>query len=167
MTQLAIKGHKTRGKEVIELLEMLGGKNNNHCCGEFINRIYFINKCGYIESCDGMRHLDYLQLSLEEFLEKFPYKVGDKVSSKYLKNYGISKMEWDYLNDRVIYQLQEMGWYSTYELRPYKKETMGEKLEEITLDIPGGYEFFGINDDNQVDRHEDELFPTKEELLNR
>ena len=27
---------------------------------------------------------------------------------------------------------------------------MEEKLEQITFDIPDGYEFFGINDDNQV-----------------
>lgn len=27
---------------------------------------------------------------------------------------------------------------------------MEEKLEQITLDIPDGYEFFGINDDNKV-----------------
>lgn len=35
MARLAIRGHETRGKEVIELLEMLGGKNDNHCCGAF------------------------------------------------------------------------------------------------------------------------------------
>lgn len=30
------------------------------------------------------------------------------------------------------------------------EESMKEKLEQITLDIPDGYEFFGINDDNKV-----------------
>ena len=39
MAKLAIKGHKTRGKEIIEILKMMGGKNNNNCCGKFINRI--------------------------------------------------------------------------------------------------------------------------------
>ena len=29
MTELAIRGHATRGKEIIELLEMLGGKNKD------------------------------------------------------------------------------------------------------------------------------------------
>ena len=33
---------------------------------------------------------------------------------------------------------------------PYKEETMENKLGQITLDIPDGYEFFGINDDNKV-----------------
>lgn len=30
MSQLAIKGHATRGEEVIQLLEMLGGKSNGN-----------------------------------------------------------------------------------------------------------------------------------------
>lgn len=30
MANLAIKGHATRGKEVIEILEMLGGENGYH-----------------------------------------------------------------------------------------------------------------------------------------
>ena len=42
MAKLAIKGHPTRGKEVIEILEMFGGKNSNYCDGQFINSIYFI-----------------------------------------------------------------------------------------------------------------------------
>ena len=33
MSQLAIKGHATRGEEVIQLLEMLGGKSNGNMNG--------------------------------------------------------------------------------------------------------------------------------------
>lgn len=33
MTQLAIKGHPTRSNEVISLLEMLGGINEQECDG--------------------------------------------------------------------------------------------------------------------------------------
>lgn len=150
MAKLAIIGHATRGKEVIGTLKMLGGKNDNHCCGKFINRIYFINENGYIESCDRTQHLDYLQLTLEEFEEKFPHKVGDEVSSKYLKNYKIEKIGWKDTDNRVTYKLQGGGWYSADELQPYKEETTKENLEQITLDIPDGYEFFGINDDNKV-----------------
>jgi hypothetical protein len=32
----------------------------------------------------------------------------------------------------------------------YKEEIMKEKLERIKIDIPDGYEFFGIDDDNKV-----------------
>lgn len=55
--KLAIKGHPTRGKEVIELLEMMGGNNrfslnglsSNHAC-------YFISgPCNY-----EIRAIDYI-----------------------------------------------------------------------------------------------------------
>ena len=40
MAKLAIKGHKTRGKEVIEILEMLGG-NNPHKYVAYSDCFYF------------------------------------------------------------------------------------------------------------------------------
>ena len=45
--KLAIKGHPTRGKEVIELLEMLGGKNQVYR-GKNEYHIYFIDNEGMI-----------------------------------------------------------------------------------------------------------------------
>jgi mannose/fructose-specific phosphotransferase system component IIA len=36
MAQLVIKGHKSRGNEVIEILEMLGGTNSESCWGNTI-----------------------------------------------------------------------------------------------------------------------------------
>lgn len=130
MANLAIKGHKTRGKEVIEILEMLGGTNRENCWGVFENRLYLINSFGDIEDRSLRDNSNYQIYTLEEFLEKSPYKVGDKVSSKYLKNYKIEKMEWEDTNNRVIYKLQGMGWYAVNELQPYKEETM----ETITID---------------------------------
>ena len=128
MAKLAIKGHATRGREVIEILEMLGGKVGDVYKGDAGGCVYIINEEGVID----WRHNrdNYTVYSLEEFLEKFPYKVGDKVSSKYLKNYKIEKMEWEATNNRVIYKLQGMGWYSVRELQPYKEET----IETITID---------------------------------
>lgn len=35
--RLAIKGHPTRGKEVIEILEMLGGKNPYNYRGNYFD----------------------------------------------------------------------------------------------------------------------------------
>lgn len=49
MTTLAIIGHATRGKEIIKILEMLGGKNDKNLDGGFLNSIYFINDNGYID----------------------------------------------------------------------------------------------------------------------
>lgn len=127
MTRLAIKGHASRGKEVIELLEMLGGKNGNHCCGAFINRIYFINENGYIESCDRMYHLEYHQLTLEEFLGKFPYRVGDVVlCAESCMRYLVIGARWDDGNNEVLYKLQSglvqsIGWKAC-NLRPYEEQ---------------------------------------------
>ena len=42
MANLAIKGHITRGNEVIALLEMLGGNNIDKLIG-----IYYHNDCAY------------------------------------------------------------------------------------------------------------------------
>ena len=96
---------------------------------------YSINEQGIIEWFISHPNSIYTIFTLEEFLEKFPYKVGDKVSSKYLKNYEISKMEWESINNRVIYKLREMGWYSADELQPYKEETMEEKGTLVEIDL--------------------------------
>ena len=125
MANLAIKGHRIQGDKVIKLLEMLGGKNNNNYFGNNDLWVYYINKEGCIITDFDLNRFSVF--TLEEFLEKYPYKVGDKVSSKYLKNYKIEKMEWEDTNNRVVYKLQGMGWYSADELQPYKEETMEEE----------------------------------------
>lgn len=80
MAQLAIQGHADRCDEVIKILELLGGKNTNHNAGNYINSIYFINSFGYIEATSNpLTMLDFTVLTLEEFLDKYPFKVGDKV----------------------------------------------------------------------------------------
>ena len=44
MAKLAIQGHETRGKEVIQLLEMLGGKSNGNMNGYNDDLYYYIAK---------------------------------------------------------------------------------------------------------------------------
>ena len=81
--KLAIKGHPTRGKEVIELLEMLGGKNCYNLNGLFSeNAYYFIGGPHNNEILGGEYMFGNEKIywfTLEEFLKKYPYKVGDKV----------------------------------------------------------------------------------------
>lgn len=124
MATLAIKGHPKRGNEVIEILEMLGGRNLSLLFGD--SALYYaINREGIISThCEEQ----VIQFSLEEFLEKFPYKVGDKVT---LDKYPcvIIGMNWDC--DDIIYYVKGMdfskGVYSTdKDLQPYKEETMEE-----------------------------------------
>lgn len=130
MAQLAIIGHATRGKEVIEILEMLGGVNHYKISCADLDLLYTIrSQDNFIIAVYPTN--TFVVFTLEEFLEKFPYKVGDKVSSKYLKNYKIEKMEWKDTYNRVIYKLQGMGWYGAEELQPYKEETMEDKHDLI------------------------------------
>ena len=105
---------------------MLGGENTDNYGGCDEGWTYFVNDLGEIDWFPGATTgNEFTPFTLEDFLEKFPYKVGDKVSSKYLKNYKIDKIEWEDCNNRVIYKLQGMGWYSAKELQPYKEqETM-------------------------------------------
>ena len=124
MASLAIKGHKTRGNEVISLLKMLWGKNAINNCGNNPKVVYFIDPVmhNWIRCDDKNNLVGYTVRTLEEFFEKFPYKVGDKVSSKHLKNQKIDKAEWESYSNRVVYRLQGYGWYDTYELQPYIEE---------------------------------------------
>lgn len=111
MADLAIKGHPTRGKEVIEILEMLGGKNViNH--GGSGNRIfYYIDTTNII--CNGYgsgKLVGMDSYTLEEFLEKYPYKVGDTVAC-YVgiilkkETHTIIRMRWDSDKCRILYYL--------------------------------------------------------------
>ena len=129
MTNLAIKGHPTRGREVIEILEMLGGKQFVSYSGVALNWCYTI--------INGSIEWDYLLdkykvFSLEEFLEKFPYKVGDRVKTVYGSCGKVYEMKW--IDDEIQYRLNfghhTSGWYVVNELQPYKEETM----KTITID---------------------------------
>ena len=76
---LAIKGHPTRGNEIIKILEMFGGKNTT-LEGFDIHGFYYIDtynnfmRLGHAIYCNPK---DFVIFTLEEFLEKYPYKVGD------------------------------------------------------------------------------------------
>lgn len=123
MVQLAIIGHKTRGKEVIEILEMLGGENKEGYCGYNPNVAYYISHQNTIV-CD----CDCDCYTLEEFLKKFPYKVGDKVIYAD-KRREITKMVWDGKTDTVAYKLDDKLYCNVInELQPYE-----ETMENLTI----------------------------------
>ena len=81
--KLAIKGHATRGDEVISLLEMMGGKNCYNLNGLLSQyAYYFIGGPHNVEIMAGeyiFGNENMHFFTLEEFLEKYPFKVGDKV----------------------------------------------------------------------------------------
>ena len=154
MANLAIKGHATRGKEVIEILEMLGGKNVANHDGSSERSFYFLNNTIICSSYCSGKILGIDCYTLEEFLEKFPYKVGDKVKCARINDFigRIINARWDDNENQIIYVVE---WnditkstltYFANGLQPYKEETMEDIIK---IDIPKGYEFAGFDDDKQ------------------
>ena len=135
---LAIKGHPTRGNEIIEILEMLGGKNISNIKGN-CTYLYYIGDNNFISLTDNYRN-DFIIFTLEEFLEKYPYKVGDKVL---LDNQVkiIKDVRWDSNNNEVVYTLEaNINGIKTqyqvfnYDLQPYEEEIKAEDRLEIYAD---------------------------------
>lgn len=81
--KLGIIGHPTRGNEVIKLLEMMGGKNCYNLSGLFTDYGYYFIGGPHNVEIRGEEYIfgneDICCFTLEEFLEKYPFKVGDKV----------------------------------------------------------------------------------------
>lgn len=173
MAQLVIKGHPTCGKEVIEILEMLGGANlYSKSCSDSNLFCYLSNEKRICELPISESYREITLFTLEEFLEKFPYKVGDRVKTIYGKIGIVNKPIWSNRDNCIRYELEADtdSFYFINELQPYKEEPMylnrkvneqaeeikkilepvKEIMEEIKLDIPNGYEFFGIDDDNKI-----------------
>ena len=169
MAQLAIKGHKTRGKEIIEILEMLGYINRHNyvadcdrlCyCGEkSTNEIYY----DWVNNCFADENV--VVFTLEEFLERFPYKVGDKVLITDDTNdvYIIKSMIWNTRTEGVAYRIETINgiedkcnWYAD-EMVHYKKqkeETMGEQKKDYDEWFQINYLEFENNDDTWADEVE-------------
>lgn len=152
MAKLAIKGHATRGKEVIEVLEMLGGRNDCNYEGGVTRYIYKIDGKRTINWYISHSDSSLAIFTLEEFLEKFPYKVGDKVNSPCkgcIKT--ITSMEWDTYLNTVTYKLDNRVYTNidllkvVNDLQPYRtisiddfkantKEWLIDKLESMSKD---------------------------------
>lgn len=129
MAKLAINGHATRGKEVIEILEMLGGKNIHNYNGTF-NECYVIDNNKICTIYTSVAEIDnHTIFTLEQFEEKYPYKVGDKVKAwvnGYRGVFNIQDITWDSITKKIKYRIHDY-WYSVENLQPYKEETMKEK----------------------------------------
>lgn len=107
--KLAIKGDSRRGEEIAELLVMLGGKNTNNVKCQSSYLAY------YIDTDDNLRGIsshngEFMVFTLEEFLEEFPYKVGDEFCNPYDK---IIDMIWDEDDAYVYYKTEKSNYYIT------------------------------------------------------
>ena len=136
MAQLVIKGHATRGKEVINLLKTLGAKSEY--VDTFVGFYYFI-ECGRI--CSSDIYPAYATIfTIEEFLEKYPYKVGDEVEYKSIGNANLKSkiiyMEWNSTLNKVLYTTEDAQVISTEDITktksisPYMDYDIKENIEK-------------------------------------
>lgn len=134
--KLAIKGHPTRGKEVIKLLEMLGGINKIGYFGDTLFYCYFINSNRIITAKHKVE--DCCIYTLEEFEAKYPYKVGETVlylnGRKEWVEGIIAKMDWNENSGTLTYYVNNIygtsaGQATTMFLKPMKKKELKDYLK--------------------------------------
>lgn len=157
MANLAIKGHATRGKEVIEILEMLGGANlYSKSCSDSNLFCYLSNEKRICELPISESYREITLFTLEEFLEKFPYKVGDRVKTIYGKIGIVSKPIWSNRDNCIRYELEADtdSFYFINELQPYKEETMEKEKKYYDEWLLTDYLEFEDNDDAWADEVE-------------
>ena len=137
MAQLAIIGHPTRGKEVIQLLEMLGANRLGYK-DTFVGFYYYI-ECGAI--CSSDEYPTYSTIfTLEEFLAKYPFKVGDKViayAEGCIASFSIKDMRWNNELNKVEYKICS-AWYDASVLsaiQPYTDYDIKTNKEEDMSDL--------------------------------
>lgn len=135
--KLAIKGHSTRGQEVIEILEMMGGINHFHMDGFTEEYIYYI--CGENNQIhSAICPTNQIVFTIEEFLEKYPYKIGDKVD--YIKYddeefsvYEIKSMVWT--GTTIEYTLDSFGFTClTKDIRLHKEKNKNKKFKSLNVE---------------------------------
>jgi hypothetical protein len=141
--KLAIKGHSKRRKEVLKLLQSLGGKekpniNYSYC---YEDNLYYINKDGYIDYVSVLNPLakpTWKIYTLEEFEAKYPYKVVEKVlylnGRKEWVEGIIDKMVWNENKDTLTYYVNNIdgtsaGPSTTMFLKPMKQKELKDYLK--------------------------------------
>lgn len=145
MADLAIKGHETRAEEIIEILTMMGGKNSARMTGDKTELVYYIEVDKSICCVDIECPAEFCKITLEEFLEKYPFKVGDLVQHNGATScdsvYEVEEMQWDYKNNKVKYIVKQLGLGDIHRkftitaehLKPYKETTEEKKINQMSI----------------------------------
>jgi hypothetical protein len=142
--KLAIKGHTTCGKEVIKILEMLGGYNKYNMEGnqEFgFSYIINNNDDNNIE-CRCVSSDEFKIFTLEEFLEKFPYQKRQRVivfdGLDGAEGGEIFKMRWD--GKKIIYTIEINNDYYEYTAKELNRWNKYDEKQDSQCD---NCSFFG------------------------
>lgn len=156
--KLAIKGHKTRGKEVIKLLQSLGGKilPCHKWIFEYDNIGYFIGPNNFIDNghIDTLNSSSYIIYTLEEFEELYPFKVGDKVhytgtDVSFNKDNicTITGLHWNYALNKIFYILDNQYQCSHKWIAPMKQKELKDYLKPgYVVEHTDGFKFIITQD---------------------
>ena len=142
--KLAIKGHTTCGKEVIKLLEMLGGYNKYNMEGnqEFGFSYIINNNDDNIIECRCVSSDEFKIFTLEEFLEKFPYQKRQRVivfdGLDGAESGEIFKMRWD--GKKIIYTIEINNDYYEYTAKELNRWNKYDEKQDSQCD---NCSFFG------------------------
>jgi hypothetical protein len=135
--KIAIQGHQTRGKEVIQILESLGGINSALFKGSK-DCWYFIDSYGHISN--GYRFVlcskGFKTYTLEEFEKEVPFKIGDKIMDCSDDEVGIIT-DLLFVDNMLMYNVDFVNsgqaFMPTEQLKFYK-EMKEERNVTLTLD---------------------------------
>lgn len=128
--KIAIKANPSRGKEIISLLESLGGINSTlEGNGEFYT--YYIDEHNVIRYHDAPT--DYKVYTLEEFEKELPFKIGDKVITNMGHIGVIEKLSLGSVSTYYVKTNDTNYWCTSSALRLYK-EMKEERNITLTLE---------------------------------
>lgn len=131
--KIAIRGHELRGKEVIQILESLGGKNKYFHRG--ISENYFYELRDDCIWCTNTRHEYFKYYTLEEFEKEFPFKVGDVVILKENGKYPHTIKSLSVWSDGdIVCKFEDTGLHYSLNKLKYYKEMKEERNITLTLD---------------------------------
>lgn len=130
---LGIRGNEDQGHEIIALLKSLGAIDTGNWAGTDPTKIYFIDQAtGRIDAISilvfddqsAKTLLEYTKMTYDEFWQKYPFMIGDRVIKHNLGTGTIYKMKWDPVAEEVKYYV-DFSWCITHST---------EALKECTLD---------------------------------
>ena len=141
--KIAIKGHESRGKEVIQILESLGGKNVEKLTGTYETFYYIDDRNEISDNHKEKFPLAYKLYTLEGFEEEFPFKIGDEVMFPVKTGWASGKITGlTYVGDQLKYEVDNrIAGYRYIEPRILQLYPMKEE-RNITLTLDKAKEWY-------------------------
>lgn len=133
MMRLAIRGtdDKETGKKLIEILELLGGVNENGLLGDHYRYFYYIDDDNLIccEFEENMLVCHYTTHTLESFNDKYPYRPGDTVRLKDGPLFKITGIRWS--NGTIVYDGVMSSYFMPLETTVWPKNILCKISQDV------------------------------------